>query len=203
MYSTLGNTNFSVLNMPRRSAADLATIRVQALERPRLNPPEFLDDREQALFRETVQSCSADHFAASDTPLLVSYVQATLMARGAIKDAPADKAALGVWERERDAGRSGYPTARDWWRVVLLSESRRPQHAEGVPTPPLGGLSSWRKPSIWFSTAIADREDRLQIFRRFLDDQLFGDMTHEEFVTGFWARHEASSASQLNVCWAC
>ena len=84
--------------MPRRSAADLATIRVQA-ERPRLNPPEFLDDREQALFRETVQSCSADHFAASDTPLLVSYVQATLMARGAIKDAPADKAALGVWER--------------------------------------------------------------------------------------------------------
>ena len=51
------------------------------------------------MFRETVQSCSADHFAASDTPLLVSYVQATLMARGAIKDAPADKAALGVWER--------------------------------------------------------------------------------------------------------
>src|SRR6516162_7321763 len=38
--------------------------------------PAGLSDRESEIFRHIVQSCDADHFAESDMPLLVAYVQA-------------------------------------------------------------------------------------------------------------------------------
>jgi hypothetical protein len=46
-----------------------------------------------------VNACAADHFVKSDMPLLISYVQSTLLSRSAIKKAATDKAALAVWDR--------------------------------------------------------------------------------------------------------
>ena len=51
------------------------------------------------MFREIVAACSADHFTASDMPLIVSFVQSTLMARNAIQSASSDKDALLRWDR--------------------------------------------------------------------------------------------------------
>jgi hypothetical protein len=84
--------------MPRRSAADLATPRIEA-ERRRLDPPEHLTDEERSLFVEIVGSCAPSHFVKSDMPLLASFVQATLLSRSAIKNAPTDSAALATWEK--------------------------------------------------------------------------------------------------------
>jgi dihydroxyacetone kinase DhaKLM complex PTS-EIIA-like component DhaM len=40
-----------------------------------------LSEGEAALFRQVVSQCSADHFTASDAPLVVAYVQAVLLSR--------------------------------------------------------------------------------------------------------------------------
>ena len=50
---------------------------------PRLAPPADLSDEEKALFLDLVNACSPRHFVESDKPLLISFVQATLMAREA------------------------------------------------------------------------------------------------------------------------
>ena len=66
---------------------------------PRLDPPLHLTDVERSLFTELVAACSPRHFVASDLPLLVSFVQATLLARQAITRASTDASMLSTWEK--------------------------------------------------------------------------------------------------------
>ncbi|MGB9394444.1 MAG: hypothetical protein WCB32_06625 [Pseudolabrys sp.] len=47
------------------------------------------------LFTELVAACDARHFVESDLPLLVSYVQATLLSRSTARDP--DK--IAIWEK--------------------------------------------------------------------------------------------------------
>ena len=84
--------------MPRTSAAELATPRINADER-RLEPPPYLDKAGRSLFLEIVAACAPNHFLPSDLPLLTSYVQATLLSRHAAKDASSDSGALTTWEK--------------------------------------------------------------------------------------------------------
>src|SRR4029079_15810857 len=64
----------------RRSAAALATPNVDGMT-PKLTAPSSLSDEERILFDQITGACDARHFVESDLPLLVSFVQATLMAR--------------------------------------------------------------------------------------------------------------------------
>jgi hypothetical protein len=95
MYSFHG---CSMKQRGRKSASDLATLCVDG-EPPRLNPPADLTDDERILFVELVDVCSRRHFVPSDMPLLVSYVQATLLSRRAITNAAKDASALASWEK--------------------------------------------------------------------------------------------------------
>jgi hypothetical protein len=52
----------------------------------KLEPPSYLTPPEIELFEELVNACSADHFRSSDMPVLVSLVQATLLARNTGRD---------------------------------------------------------------------------------------------------------------------
>jgi len=69
----------------RRSAATLVAIDLTG-KPSRLTPPSSLNDDEQALFSELVGACDASHFRESDLPLLISYVQSTLISRAAAHD---------------------------------------------------------------------------------------------------------------------
>jgi len=66
---------------------------------PRLEPPAHLSKPERTLFAELIAVCPAAQFVPSDVPLLASYVQATLLARSAVKRAAGDSRALAVWEK--------------------------------------------------------------------------------------------------------
>lgn len=76
----------------RKSVANL--VRVDGAP-PRLNPPADLNDDEWMLFVELINACSPQHFVQSDLPLLVSYVQATLLARSMARDPEK----IAVWEK--------------------------------------------------------------------------------------------------------
>jgi hypothetical protein len=78
----------------RKSAANLVTLRVDGAP-PRPHPPAYLQDDERMLFTELVAACDARHFVESDLPLLVSYVQATLLSRSTARDP--DK--IAIWEK--------------------------------------------------------------------------------------------------------
>ena len=78
----------------RRSAADLVTLRVDGTP-PRLTAPSSLSEDERKLFAELVNACDPRHFVEGDLPLLVSFVQATLMARNSA-NAPSK---ITIWER--------------------------------------------------------------------------------------------------------
>lgn len=82
----------------RKSADELATLNVNG-EPPRLNPPPDLTDGERSLFLEIAGACSPKHFVPSDLPILISFVQATLLSRQAIKKAANDATALATWEK--------------------------------------------------------------------------------------------------------
>ncbi len=82
----------------RKSANELGTLNVEG-EPSRLNPASDLNDAERLLFLEITEACSPRHFTPSDLPILISFVQATLLSRQAIKNAATDTAALQVWEK--------------------------------------------------------------------------------------------------------
>ena len=82
----------------RKSSDELAVINVNG-DPPRLDPPPTLTDPERALFVELVQACSPKHFLPSDLPLVVSYVQATLLSRRAVTSAATAPAMLALWEK--------------------------------------------------------------------------------------------------------
>jgi phage terminase small subunit len=82
----------------RKSAAALSVVPI--VERlPRLHPPASLSKGESDLFRQVVAQCSADHFAASDTPLLVAYCQAVLLSRLAFKRVSEEGDAFQIWQQ--------------------------------------------------------------------------------------------------------
>ena len=78
----------------RRSAATLVAIDLTG-KPSRLTPPSSLNDDEQALFSELVGACDAAHFRESDLPLLISYVQSTLISRRAARDPDS----IALWEK--------------------------------------------------------------------------------------------------------
>jgi len=82
----------------RKSGDELTVINVNG-DPPRLDPPPTLTDPERALFVEIVQACSPKHFVPSDVPLVVSYVQATLLSRQAVTNAATTPAMLALWEK--------------------------------------------------------------------------------------------------------
>src|SRR5262245_55642439 len=82
----------------RKSADELATPSVNG-EPPRLDPPPNLTEDERSLFGEIVKACPARQFVPSDLPLLVSFVQATLLRRHAVTTAASDAAMLALWEK--------------------------------------------------------------------------------------------------------
>ena len=87
-----------MLQRGRRSATSYEVPNVNGKPR-RLSPPSTLTNPEQTLFSELVAACAPEHFRESDLPLLVSFVQATLLARDAITRAADEAAALSTWER--------------------------------------------------------------------------------------------------------
>ena len=82
----------------RKSITNLTTLQVDGSP-PRLEPPGYLTKPERSLFIELVAACSPRHFVLSDVPLIVSFVQSTLLSRNALKSADKDAAALTTWER--------------------------------------------------------------------------------------------------------
>lgn len=113
----------------RKSAAELAAL-VARPNPPRLEPPQSLSDPEAALFREIVDACAPKHFAPSDLPLLVSFIQATLLARQASQDAASDAAALKRW------GEAVKIQATLATRLRLAPQSRIDARAAARSTPP-------------------------------------------------------------------
>lgn len=87
-----------MLQRGRKSAAALSV--VTDFERvERLKPPVGLSEGEQALFRQVIAECAADHFTASDAPLLVAYVQSVLLSRWAFKELGEDRENYRVWQQ--------------------------------------------------------------------------------------------------------
>ena len=80
--------------MPRKSAASFDVVAVNGKPN-RLAPPPHLSKAERALFLETVGAVDPRHFVEGDLPLLCSYVQATLIARKASRDA----SKIALWEK--------------------------------------------------------------------------------------------------------
>jgi hypothetical protein len=87
-----------MLQRGRKSLANVTALRVDG-KPSRLAPPPHLNATERKLFTDLVAATNAKHFTESDSPLLVSYVQATLLSRRAIKKAGRDARALSTWEK--------------------------------------------------------------------------------------------------------
>ena len=116
--------------MPRRSAASLSVVSLDAARAARLRPPSSLTKVEQSIFSEL--AANAPHLRAADVMLLASLAQATNLSRRTARDP--SKAA--VWERAtrmqmalsrslrltpqsrvdaRAAGRHKAPTGKNPW----------------------------------------------------------------------------------------
>jgi hypothetical protein len=69
----------------RRSAHVLSFPRVDGTPEP-LSPPKYLNTAERTAFQELIASVDTRSFVQSDIPLLVSYIQSTLMVRKTARD---------------------------------------------------------------------------------------------------------------------
>jgi hypothetical protein len=103
----------------------------------RLRPPPTLTNAERSLFVEIVEACSPKHFVPSDLPLLVSFIQSTLLSRQAIKDAAEDTTALAVWEK---ATRMQATLAT---RLRLAPQARTDPKTVGRQMPRFSGPPPW------------------------------------------------------------
>ena len=85
-----------------RKSSNVVALGVTASSPP-LTPPATLTKAENALFDDLVGSSDPQHFVPSDMPLLVSFVQATLLARSlastAAKPSKPDPTVVGSWEK--------------------------------------------------------------------------------------------------------
>ena len=124
--------------MPRRSAASLHFPAFTRVER--LTPPPELSPDERALFIDIVSATPADHFRASDLPLICSYARAILLEREAAAHLAAQghvsidnkpSAWLGI---QTQACKTMLSLAR---ALKLTPTARRPsQSRAGKPQPP-------------------------------------------------------------------
>jgi hypothetical protein len=87
-----------MLQRGRKSPGNLTALTFNA-DRPRLSPPPSLTTAERALFIEVVAACPPRQFVQTDVHLLASFVQATLLARSAVKKAAKDQRMLATWEK--------------------------------------------------------------------------------------------------------
>jgi phage terminase small subunit len=78
----------------RKSAAELAVVR-PAGGSSRLRPPPYLGEEERKVWQDIVLACPAEHFLASDVPLLARYVENVVMARRAADALSAEGAVIG------------------------------------------------------------------------------------------------------------
>jgi hypothetical protein len=69
-----------------RKSPDLLSMPVDGTP-PRLTAPAGLSKAERTAFTALVNACDSRHFVEADLPILVSFVQATLMARILANDA--------------------------------------------------------------------------------------------------------------------
>jgi phage terminase small subunit len=82
------------VTMPRQSAADRATIRVDG-KVSRLKPPSSLSAAECEIFTTIVGTCTPEHFRESDLPLLLRFVESTVLAETAAAHLRRDGAVVG------------------------------------------------------------------------------------------------------------
>lgn len=121
----------------RRSAEALAINNVDGTP-SRLATPTGLTTKERALFLQLVNACSPNHLRAADTPLLVTYVQAALLARELGRDPKKTR----EWER---AARTMAALAV---RLRLTPQSRtRPETIARQRSPDIGVAPWHRKPN--------------------------------------------------------
>jgi hypothetical protein len=85
--------------MPRKSAAELATVSRIKDHLPRITAPDGMSREELTLFRKIVEDCHPLHFAQSDAPLLRAYCQACVLGEMAFEAAQQSPDALGDWEK--------------------------------------------------------------------------------------------------------
>ena len=77
----------------RKTPTNIVALNVQGTP-PRVQPPKDLNVAERKLFVSIVGACDPKHFRESDVAMLISFVQATMLARKLVKgDAVTD------WER--------------------------------------------------------------------------------------------------------
>ncbi|MDA9405572.1 hypothetical protein [Bradyrhizobium sp. CCBAU 45384] len=79
----------------RISAAELDAPRPLYRKSSRLTAPASLSSAERSLFIEIVSACSEKHFTKADLPVLISFIQATLVAR----EMAGDPARFNSWEK--------------------------------------------------------------------------------------------------------
>jgi len=67
---------------------------------PRLTAPSTLTEAEKTLFNELVGSCHPEHFVESDLPLLVAFVQSTLLVRLTVPTlGKTNPETVAIWEK--------------------------------------------------------------------------------------------------------
>jgi len=70
--------------VPRKSQAELTIVRPEVDTKPtRPRPPDSLNDRERRLFLDLINATAPTHFRSSDLPLLLQYVQLSVLAADA------------------------------------------------------------------------------------------------------------------------
>jgi hypothetical protein len=65
---------------------------------PRLTAPSGLSTAERRLFNELISATDPRHFVESDLPLLVSFIQSTLLSRRAASKLTKDPGMVRTWE---------------------------------------------------------------------------------------------------------
>jgi hypothetical protein len=83
-----------VLQRGRKGSKNLVPFAVNA-ELPRLKPPDSLTSSERELFSELIEAVAPDHFRRGDLPLLISFIQATLVVRSTANKADQ----IASWEK--------------------------------------------------------------------------------------------------------
>jgi hypothetical protein len=124
--------------VPRKSADELSlssVVPVDGAPVRRLEPPESLTESERVLFQQVVNACAAKHFVETDGPLLVSYVQATLMAHAMARDPDA----VAAWVQ---AVRTQMALAT---KLRLSPQARTDPKTTGRQPPPRIGLAPWER----------------------------------------------------------
>jgi hypothetical protein len=118
-----------------RRSANLLSINVEA-KPPPLASPSCLNDEERDLFKELVAACDTRNLAKSDLPLLVAYVQASLISQSAARAAARDPTRIVAWEK---ACRMQVMLAT---KLRLAPQSRSDPKTVGRRQPP-PGLRPW------------------------------------------------------------